>query len=133
MTIISQSGNIQATDSKIFALLSDCTRFEKFLPPEVKNWKADADSCEFEIEGIAKMNIRATEKREFSQITYTLNNDKGLPASCCFDIDNQGDNCILKLTVNVEVPFFLNAMVKNPLQKVADMAVEKIKTAAEQA
>lgn len=133
MTITSQSENIQATDSKVFALLSDCTKFEKFLPREVKNWKADTDSCEFEIEGIAKMRVQAIEKTEFSKITYQLNNDKGLPASFGFDIAGHGDTCDLKLTLNLDVPIFLSAMVKNPMQKVADVAVEKIKNAAEQA
>lgn len=133
MNIDSQVENIQAPDSKVFALLSDCRKFGEFLPPEVKNWQADADSCEFEIEGIAKMKVQAIGKNEFSKIKYQLNNDKGLPASFGFDIVGHGDTCDLKLSLNVEVPIFLSAMVRNPLQKVADVAVEKIKLAAEQA
>lgn len=132
MKIESCAKDIKASDEKIFRMLSDCRSIQKMLPPQVKNWKADEDRCEFEIEGIAKANVNIAEKMEFSYIAYQVDNDKNMPLSFTFNIEKHGDLCDLTMKIDMNVPVFLQPMVRPPLQKVTDTALERIKSNVEQ-
>ena len=132
MTINSNSGEIQATDAKIYAMVTDCRRFGEFLPPQVQDWKAEENFCEFTVAGMVTARIEITEKVEFSRVAYTIKNDKNLPVSFRIDIDRRETGCSeVGIGIEADVPFFLQGMVKDPLQKVADIMATKIKELAE--
>ncbi|MCQ2263753.1 MAG: hypothetical protein MJZ70_05665 [Bacteroidales bacterium] len=133
MNISSTQKDIQAADSKIYNILCDFQKVEKFLPPQVQNWKIEGDTCQFDIQGIASVKMTIVEKQEFSHLAYRMDNDKNMPLSFAFDIKGHGTSSDLTLNVNLDVPVFLAPMVKGPVQKVADTIVEKIKMAVEQA
>lgn len=132
MTINSNSGEIQAKDAKIYAMVTDCRRFGAFLPPQVQDWKAEEDYCEFTVAGMVTARIEITEKVEFSRVAYTIKNDKNMPVSFCIDINGHEDGkSSVGIEITADVPFFLQGMVKDPLQKVADVMTAKIKELAE--
>ena len=132
MTINSKSDIIQAPDAKIYAMVTDCRKFGEFLPPQVQDWKAEEDYCEFSVAGMVTARIEITEKVEFSHVTYTIKNDKNLPVSFRIDINGQGTGSSeVGIGIEADVPFFLQGMVKEPLQKVADVMATKIKELAE--
>ena len=132
MNINSKSDTIQANDAKIFAMVTDCRKFGAFLPPQVQDWKAEEDYCEFSVAGMVTARIEITEKVEFSRVAYTIKNDKNLPVSFRIDINGQGDGkSAVGIEITADVPFFLQGMVKDPLQKVADVMATKIKELAE--
>lgn len=133
MNISSTQKDIQAADSKIYNILCDFQKVEKFLPPQVQNWKIEGDTCQFDIQGIASVKMTIVEKQEFSHLAYRMDNDKNMPLSFAFDIKGHGTSSDLTLNVNLDVPVFLAPMVKGPVQKVADTIVEKIKMVVEQA
>lgn len=132
MKINSSSGDIMASESKIYAMVTDCRKFGELLPPQVQDWKAEEDYCEFSVAGMVKARIEISEKTEFSKVVYTIKNDKNLPVS--FQIDITGKD-VKTSSVNVgieaDVPFFLQGMIKDPTQKVVDMIALKIKELAE--
>ena len=132
MKINSNSGEIQANDAKIFAMVTDCRRFGEFLPPQVQDWKAEENYCEFSVAGMVTARIEIAEKVEFSRVTYTIKNDKNLPVTFRIDITEKGAAASeVGIGIEADVPFFLQGMVKNPLQKVADTMATKIKELAE--
>ena len=132
MNINSKSGEIQAQDAKIYAMVTDLRRFGEFLPPQVQDWKAEEDFCEFSLAGMMKARIEIAEKTEFSKVVYEIKNDKNLPVK--FQIDISGNGAVasqVEVGIEADVPFFLQGMVKEPLQKVADTIALKIKELAE--
>ena len=132
MKLNSKSDTIQAPDSKIFAMVTDLSKFGEFLPPQVQDWKAEADYCEFSVAGMLKARIEIAEKVEFSKVVYEIKNDKNLPVR--FQIDISGNGAMtsgVEVGIEADVPFFLQGMVKDPLQKVADTIALKIKEIAE--
>ena len=132
MNINSKSDTIQATDAKIYTMVTDCRRFGDFLPPQVQDWKAEEDYCEFSVAGMLKARIEITEKVEYSHVTYAIKNDKNLPVTFCIDIKEQEvGSSKVDIEIKADVPFFLQGMVKAPLQKVADTIALKIKEIAE--
>lgn len=132
MNINSKSDTIQAQDAKIFEMVTDCRKFGKFLPPQIQDWKAEADYCEFGVAGMVTVRVELTEKTEFSRVVYTIKNDKNIPATFSIDITAIGpDTSDVCIGMEADVPFFLQGMVKEPMQKMADMIVQKIKELSE--
>ena len=132
MKINSNSGEILAKDAKIYAMVTDLRRFAEFLPPQVQDWKAEEDYCEFSVAGMVTARVEIAEKVEFSKVVYEIKNDKNLPVKFQIDITEKGvDNSEVGIGIEADVPFFLQGMVKDPLQKVADTIAQKIKELAE--
>ena len=132
MEINSKSDTIVATDAKIYAMVTDLRRFGEFLPPQVQDWKAEADYCEFSVAGMIKARIEIAEKVEFSKVVYEIKNDKNLPVKFQIDIAGNGiETSNVGVKIEADVPFFLQGLVKDPLQKVANTIALKIKEIAE--
>ena len=132
MTINSKSDTIQAKDAKIYAMVTDCRRFGEFLPPQVQDWKAEEDYCEFSVAGMMKARIEIAEKVEFSKVVYEIKNDKNLPVRFQIDISGNGaETSGVAVGIEADVPFFLQGMLKDPLQKAANTITLKIKEIAE--
>ncbi|MBQ7735545.1 MAG: hypothetical protein IJT61_06405 [Bacteroidales bacterium] len=132
MKINSKSDIIQAPDAKIFVMVTDLKKFGEFLPPQVQDWKAEEDFCEFSVAGMVKARVEIVEKVEFSKVVYEIKNDKNLPVRFQIDISGNGEaNSAVDVGIEADVPFFLQGMVKEPLQKVADVMATKIKELAE--
>ena len=132
MTINSKSDLIQAQDAKIYAMVTDLRKFGEFLPPQVQDWKAEEDYCEFSVAGMVTARVEIAEKVEFSKVVYDIKNDKNLPVKFQIDITEKGvEHSEVGIGIEADVPFFLQGMVKDPLQKVADTIVLKIKELAE--
>lgn len=132
MNINSKSDLIQAPNAKIYAMVTDCRRFGEFLPPQVQDWKAEEDYCEFSVAGMVTARIEITEKVEFSHIIYNIKNDKNMPVSFRINIKDEGAGCSgVGISIEADVPFFLQGVVKDPLQRVANVMVTKIKELAE--
>ena len=70
MNINSKSDLIQAKDAKIYAMVTDLKRFGEFLPPQVQDWKAEEDYCEFSVAGMVTARVEIAEKVEFSKVVY---------------------------------------------------------------
>lgn len=129
----SAAENVAKSAQQVYDMLRDLRKLENFIPKEqVQNLEVGEDYCAFEVAGIAKMKIVADNCVENSRLCYKLENDKNLPASVVFDIEPRGEGrCDLTATMELDVPIFVQGMVRGPMQKVADTAVQKIKEAAE--
>lgn len=131
MHISSQASAIQAQDAMVYALISNCKNLETMLPPQVENFKADENHCECNVAGMASLRLDIIEKIENRKVVYQISNDKQIPLTCTFAIASQINSCDLTVDIEAEIPLFLQSMLKNPLQRVADALVEKIKNSAE--
>ncbi|SRR5574344_421819 len=128
MKIENRTENIRATDCDVYKMVSDCRSLERMMPEQVKDWRVSEDHCEFTIAGIASVQIDVVEKEEFSTVVYRLSNDKNIPVMMSFLIEGMGGFCNLTVSIDAEVPLFLQSVIKNPLQKVANSIGEKIKS-----
>ncbi len=131
MNIESKAEHIEASSQKVYEMLCDCRNFEQMATQQqIQNWHAEEDFCEFEVSGIAQITLRIQEKQPYSRITYTVGNDKGISASCTFDLTGDETSCDLALAMQLDIPVFLAPMVKAPMQKFADTLTNAIKMAA---
>ncbi|MEG1555661.1 MAG: hypothetical protein RR356_02925 [Bacteroidales bacterium] len=131
MKVTSRTETVKASDHIIFAMVSNCNNFGKFLPDQVKDWESTEDFCKFAIPGVAVLTLTISEKIACSKVVYHASNDKNLPLTICIQLDGNGEECKVEVEIEVEVPIFLNPMVKKPLQNLVEIIVDKIKLEAE--
>lgn len=131
MELHGESKKIYSSDEKIFHLVSNCSNFGKYLPPDVSNFEATSDYCKFTMKNVADFKIEITEKQPYRLVAYRADNDKKIPISMSIFIENKESFSLLQIHLNADIPFFLQGMVKTPLQKFIDILEDKIKLEAE--
>lgn len=127
MKVNGKTIHVQAKDQEIYAKLCDLNHLAKFLPEQIKDWQSTEDYCQFSIPGITTLKLSIDEKTEFSKVKYAANNDKNIPVSLSVFLDSKDDGTDLHAEIEAEIPIFLSAMVKNPLQNFVDMIADRVK------
>lgn len=131
MELHGESKKINSSADKIYHLVSNCANFGKYLPPDVTGFESTTEYCKFTMKNVADFKIEITEKQPFSLVSYRADNDKKIPIHLSIHIDNKGTYSLLQIKLNADIPFFLQGMVKTPLQKFVDILEDKIKLEAE--
>ena len=127
MQVNGKTINVKAKDRDIFNKLCNLSYFEKFLPEQVKDWEAGEDYCQFSIPGITTIKLSIAEKIEYSKISYAASNDKNIPVSIVIYLEDKEDGTDIHADIDAEIPIFLSAMVKKPLQNLVDMIADRVK------
>lgn len=131
MKVNSTKTLIEASNEKIFNMMSDCSRFGQIIPDGIQDWEAGTDYFKFSFQGLVTMTLRIAEKIEYSKIVFSAENSQNIPASISIDIDGNDQKSNVEISIEIEVPVFLSGMVKKPLQNFVDMAVAKLKEKCE--
>lgn len=131
MKLTSEKTQIDSSNEKIFHLVSNCSNFGKYLPPDVSNFEATADYFKFDMKNIAQFKIEITEKTPFKKVVFNAANDKNIPIGLDINITEEQGKSFAQIELQAEVPFFLQGMVKSPLQKFIEVLIGKIKIEAE--
>jgi hypothetical protein len=131
MKLISEKTQINTSNEKIFHLVSNCSNFGKYLPPDVSNFEATEEYFKFDMKNIAKFQIDITEKTPFSKVVFKASNDKNIPIGLEINIIEQQGFSLAQIELQAEIPFILQSMVKSPLQKFIDILIAKIKLESE--
>ena len=127
MKVNGKTIHVQAKDQEIYAKLCNLNHLAKFLPEQIKDWQSTEDYCQFSIPGITTLKLSIDEKTEVSKVKYAANNDKNIPVSLSVFLDSKDDGTDLHAEIEAEIPIFLSAMVKNPLQNLVDMIADRVK------
>jgi len=129
MKINGNPTTINATQNKVFEFLSDFNNFEQLMPEQVTNWKSDADTCTFTIQGMATISLKYTKKEANHLIVVKPEGKTPLD----FDLSVHMKPDVLdeqKTTAGVEIDAQLNPMmammVKKPLQNLVDVIAKNL-------
>lgn len=131
MKVNGKTIHIQSKQQDIFNKLCNFNNFVKYMPEQVKDWQVTEDYCQFSVPGITTLKLSISEKINYSRISYAANNDKNIPVNMVIYLDSNGDGTDLHADIDAEIPIFLSAMVKKPLQNLVDMIADRIKAEVE--
>jgi ribosome-associated toxin RatA of RatAB toxin-antitoxin module len=126
--IDSRTGTIRASAEKVFELFSDLRNFESFIPRDkVKVISTTPESCTFELGGIGKFGLRISEKVPCKLVKIESFGDTPLHLNLFINIVQlDTDNCLLKVSIDPDVNPFIMAMIKIPLQNLADTMIDQM-------
>lgn len=125
---VSDRVDINAPSGKVFDFLSDFTNFEHLMPEQIKNWKADKDTCSFTIEGMADLSMRIAAKTPNKNIHIVAEGKNPLDYTLdCFLFENGEDQSKVEIVFNADLNPFIKAVASGPLQNFVDMLARKLK------
>lgn len=122
---------LSAPASALYHFLEDFSRFKDLMPPQVTKWESTADSCSFNIQGMADIDLRMTEKIPFSLLRVTSEGRTPFPIALIWRFEEVPAGTITFLTIEAELNPMLSMMVKGPLQNFVNILVKKLQEVAE--
>lgn len=59
---------LNASAPNVYGFIGDLSNLKKFMPEQVTNWQASADTCSFTIKNMTTLNLRINERVPFERI-----------------------------------------------------------------
>jgi len=118
---------INASCNKVYSFLSDFTNFEQLMPEQIKNWKADKESCSFTIEGLADLSMRIASKKPDRNIHIIADGKNPIDYTLdCFFFEVDENNSKVELIFNADLNPFIKSFASRPLQNFVNMLATKL-------
>ncbi len=112
----------------LFSFLSDFRNFEKLMPDQVKNWRADENTCSFRVEGLADLSMRIDGKYPHSNIRIVSDGKNPANYQLEYFLKKAGEqSCRVDIVFEVELNPFMKAVASRPLQNFVDLLAEKLR------
>lgn len=119
---------VSENDKKVFDFLSDFRNFDRFIPPEVEQWKSDSESCSFMAKG-QQISLVLIEKEPNKTIKITSKTDSPVAFFIWIQLKATDDvNTAIKLTVEADLNVFLRGMLEKPVKQALDKIADKLST-----
>jgi carbon monoxide dehydrogenase subunit G len=68
---VSRTGTLRAKTSQVFTFVTDIRNFSRFAENDkISDWRADSDSCSFEVPMAGAVTVKMVEKTPFSKIRF---------------------------------------------------------------
>lgn len=118
---------IHNDEERIFRFLSDFRNFDRFMPPDIKDWKSEENSCSFTVKG-QHAGLQFVLKEPFS--TLKISGSSETPYNFYFwiqlkPVDNY--ETALKMTIKAELNMMMRAAAKKPLKQFLDQLADQLK------
>ncbi|MCP4552952.1 MAG: hypothetical protein GY834_13135 [Bacteroidetes bacterium] len=127
MLVKSEFIEIGSTSEQLYTFLSDLRNFEKLMPEQIRNWVADSDSCSFEIEKMATIELRIIKRKPYRFLQIAGEGKTPFPLQLRAIIKESGEQSSISFEIKAEVNSMMSMMVKRPLQNLVDILGQKLK------
>jgi len=113
----------------IYDFISDFNHFRNFIPiDKISDWKADTDTCSFNMSMLGNIALKITEKDPGKLIKITSD-----PAKSSYNFtlwiqikEIAADESRIKLTIEPQLSKVMLSMAKTPLKNFIDSLVDEI-------
>ena len=129
--INSPEETVSASPEKVYQVLTHF--FERSVEgvPGITNWESMPDGCSFTIQDHVNCRLTLSEQTPFSRVCYRAETDTNMSAAVRFDIAPSGAGSSLQGQLDMDVPFFLQGMVKGVVNNFMGTAMKYLKTVIE--
>ena len=118
--------------AKLFEMTGNCRNIAHYMSEQAKDISATEDTCTFTIENIAKVCLKILEKKPFTNVRFSAENDKNIPLFLTLNYSIISENeTDVEVDLDIDIPIFLKPVLQKPLQRFIETLSEKIKNAAE--
>ena len=115
---------------KAYSFILDLNNFQKMMPEQVVNWQSTADSCAFDIKGMAHITLQRTEAIPEKFIRIVSGPGTPLELELRAHLEKQNpDLTSAWIELTADLSPMLTLMVSGPLQNLVNIMAEKLKEA----
>jgi carbon monoxide dehydrogenase subunit G len=124
----SKNGTANGSQLAVYQYLSNFRNFAHMLPAEqLNNLEVTGDTIRFAISGLGMIGLKLSEKKPYEQFVVRGTEDSSADFTIWVNIAAESErqsrvNLVLEANLNM----FIEMMARGPLQKFADMIIDKI-------
>jgi len=127
LEVISKTVKIENSDEKIFKFFSDFRNLSQLIPPDVKEWNADENTCTFSVKG-QTVSIKIIEKEAFKHIKISSDESSKMPFNLWIQLKRLDTyQTAVRIVVRTELNMIMRATVKKPLKQGLDQIADYLK------
>lgn len=128
MKIESKKAIVNTSAERAFNFISDFNNFQNLLPNDkVSDYKSTADTCSFNINGMATIGMRIKERIPNTKLEVVSDGKNPFNFSLTILLSEQSPNsCEAQIIFNADVNPFVKMMVETPLTNFFNMLAEKL-------
>jgi len=130
-TVESKTVSIEAPAEKLFNYLSNFNNFQHLMPPQVTQWKSTTDSCSFNIQGMADIELNIQEKIPFQLIKMNASGTTPVGLFMTWNFIENRNLTDVRLVLDADLNPVMAMMAKAPLNNFVNLLVDKLKELAE--
>ena len=116
---------VKRSAEDLFNKISDLNNLKDIMPSQIENFESTTTTCSFKMNGMPKLALEITEKKEFSKISLTATESQVPLSLNCF-ITEKGKECQARLEINAELNMMMKMMVEKPLNQFLDVLATKM-------
>lgn len=127
----SSEETVAASPEKVYQVLTQFFQHQLDGVPGITGFEKMENGCRFNVQDQIQCQLTLAEQVPFSRVVYKAETDKPVSAEVAFDIAPDGAGSTLRGQADIQMPFFLQPMVKGVIDKFMGTAMQYLKTAIE--
>jgi carbon monoxide dehydrogenase subunit G len=112
--------NIERSISDVYRFLSDFNNHIKLMPDNIQNWASTADEASFDIQNMAKLSLKITERVENKSIKILPIEKPPFEVEIKWVLSPTNSSTEVLFTLSANLNMMMKMMAARPLQKLAD-------------
>ena len=114
--IESEKVELACSSIVLFNFLSNLNNYQQLMPPQVTEWQSDESECSFNLNGMAKINMRIVDKEPVRLVKISSFGKVPFDFILEMRIDSVSENaCIGQVVFLSELNVMMKMMVEKPL------------------
>ena len=98
------------------------------MPEQITNWKSTQDNCSFNIQGMAELAMKITEKTAFSKIVYSSESPSPFEFFLIINMETiEAEKCTSQILFDAKINSMMQMMLQRPLQNFVNILNQKLK------
>lgn len=127
LNIESKIVKITSSDESIFKFLSDFRNFNKVIPPDVKDWKSEENTCSFSVKG-QHIGLKFANKEPYSTLKISSSEETSYAFFFWIQLKNiTANETALKMTIKADLNLMIKAAIKKPGKQFLDQLADQLK------
>ena len=124
----SKTGQTKRHSKDIFDYLSDFRNLDSLVPEDqIHHWESSEDQCSFQLSGLGSTGMQIADKKPNDYIKITTREGSTLNALIWIEMNEVEEELTnIRLTAEVNMNPFMNAMIAKYLKQGLDAAVDKL-------
>jgi hypothetical protein len=121
----SRPGKLSCSDRDVFTFVTDIRNFEAFISKgNVNNWKAERESCSFQVSVIGTVSIRIAEKEMYTSVVFKGDALKKNDFSLTLYISGHDeDKAVVKVSLSADLNPILKKMAAKPISQFLEILI----------
>jgi carbon monoxide dehydrogenase subunit G len=127
-TFSSNKVAVPASSNDIFNFLTDLNNLQKLMPGDkIDQWQSDAETCSFQIKGLAKIGMKLDSTEENKKIHIVSNGKNPFDFTLDIHLNEQGASTESQLIFDGNMNAFMKMMAEKPLTNFFNLLADNLK------